>query len=79
MIGPTTQVEVWIASRLQRPDLFAGVTTADERRERVRRVILDRDMAEAIAGKRAGQSCETWGELYRRVYGRDLIAQEDAA
>ena len=79
MIGPTTQVETWIAWRIGRPDLFAGVTTPDERRERVRTVILDRGMAEAIAGRREGHPCETWSALFTRVYGVPLEAQEVAS
>jgi hypothetical protein len=67
--------EVWISRRLQRPDLFAGVTTPDERRERVRQAILDGRMAMAIAGKRAGQSAETWREVFERVYGVALAAK----
>lgn len=79
MIGPTTQVETWIAWRIGRPDLFAGITTPDERRERVRMAILDRGMAEAIAGRREGHPCETWSALFTRVYGVPLEAQEVAS
>jgi hypothetical protein len=71
--GPTIATEVWISRRLLRPDLFAGVTDQAERRERVRRVILDGDMAEAIAGKRRDAAYETWAELFERVYGEPLV------
>lgn len=71
-IGPTIATETWIARRLRRPDLFAGVTTPDDRRERVRAAILEGRMAEAIAGKRTGQSAETWRELFGRIYGQAL-------
>jgi hypothetical protein len=76
--GPTIATETWIARRLQRPDLFAGVTTPDERRERVRQAIVDGRMAMAVAGKRAGQSAETWREVFERVYGQPLAAKEAA-
>lgn len=72
---PSVQVESWICDRL-RKDLFAGLTTPAERRERLRREILDRDMAMAIAGKRKGQPCETWRELFERLYGVDLETGE---
>jgi hypothetical protein len=71
--GPTIATEVWISRRLMRPDLFAGVTDQADRRELVRRVILDGDMAEAIAGKRRDAACETWAELFERVYGDPLV------
>lgn len=72
MIGPTITVESWIARRLQRPDLFAGVTTPDQRRERVRQVIVDGRLEHGIAGKRDGVTCETWADLFQRVYGEPL-------
>lgn len=77
--GPTIATEAWIARRLRRPDLFAGVTTADDRRKRVRDAIVEGRMAEAIAGKRAGQSAETWRELFERIYGQPLDLAERAA
>lgn len=77
--GPTIATEVWIARRLNRPDLFAGVTAPDERRERVRQAILDGRMTEAIAGKRKGEACETWRELFTRVYAEPLERAEVAA
>jgi hypothetical protein len=73
--APTIATEVWISRRLRRPDLFAGVTDPDARRERVRRVILDGEMAEAVAGKRKDAACETWAELFERVYGEPLVAK----
>jgi hypothetical protein len=76
--GPTIATEAWIARRLQRPDLLAGVTTPDERRERVRQAIVDGRMAMAVAGKRAGQPAETWREVFERVYGQPLAAKEAA-
>ena len=76
--GPTTVVEAWIARRLDRPDLFAGVTTAEDRRERVRRAILDGGKSEAVAGRRPGYGCETWRETFERVYGQPLGQREAA-
>lgn len=75
---PSVQVEAWICDRL-RKDLFAGLTTPEERRERLRREIVERDMAHAVAGKRKGQTCESWSELFERIYGEPLIAPEVAA
>lgn len=72
MIGPTTQVETWIAWRIGRPDLFAGVTTPDERRERVRSAIVNDCLSDAIVGRRPGHPCETWTDLFTRVYGQPL-------
>lgn len=77
-IGPTVQVESWICDRL-RKDLFCGLTTAEERRERLRAEILERDMAEAVAGRRKGQTCESWAELFERIYGEPLVRRRRAA
>jgi hypothetical protein len=70
--GPAVAVEEWIVQRLREPTLFDGVTTADERKQRVRAAILGRDAAAAIAGKRPDASCETWTDLFQRVYGEPL-------
>jgi hypothetical protein len=77
--GPTIATETWIARRLNRPDLFVGLTTPTDRRERVRETILAGRMAEAIAGKRRDAGCETWREMFARVYGEPLERAEVAA
>lgn len=77
--GPTIATETWIARRLRRPDLFAGVTTADDRRERVRAAILEGRMSEGIAGRRQGHECETWRQLFQRIYSQPLDGGEEAA
>lgn len=72
MTTPTAQIETWIIRRLGEPDLFAGVTTADERRERVRELIERRELHLAIAGRNPSGKPETWQALYERVYGRPI-------
>lgn len=69
---PAVQVEHWILQRLDEPALFDGVTTPEERRERVRGLIERRQLHLAIAGRGPSGKCETWGALYRRIYGCDL-------
>ena len=70
----TAHVEAWIIRRLGEPGLFAGVTTADERRERVRALIERRQLRLAIAGRNPQGKPETWAALFARVYGRPLEA-----
>jgi len=60
-------VELWIAQRLRRPDLYAGVTSVDERRERVRAVILEQGLAD-VAVK--GQT--TWRQAFERAFRQPL-------
>lgn len=72
MIGPTTQVEAWIMRRLSAPALFDGITTPYERRDRVRQCLVNRGLEMAIAGRREGGECETWSQLFMRVYGESL-------
>lgn len=74
---PSVQVEAWICDRL-RKDLFAGLTTPEERRERLRNEIIDRCMCDAIAGRRKGQTCESWSELFERLYGEPLVRRAAA-
>lgn len=69
---PSVQVEAWICSRLKL-GLFDGITTPEQRRERVRKEILGRCLADAVAGRRKGQPCETWADVFQRVYGQPLI------
>lgn len=68
---PTPKEEAWIARQLGRPDLFAGVTTAEERRERVAKRIGEIGPDEVW---REGRT-ESWAEVFRRAYG---IALEEA-
>lgn len=70
--APRVSIEHWIARRLGRPDLLAGVTTPEERRERIRAAILTGQHAEAIAGKREGAACLTWREVWAELYGTPL-------
>ena len=73
MIGPTVQVEAWIKDRLREPTLFDGVTTAEQRRERVRELIHRRQLHLAVAGMPPGtKACETWTALFQRVYGQPV-------
>jgi len=67
-----------MAQRLGLPlDWDAGVTTAEQRREKIRTAILEQQRALTIAGKRAGQPAETWKALFERVYRIPLQPKED--
>lgn len=77
MKPPSTQVELWIAQRLGEPGLFAGVTTPEERRERVRALIERRQLHLAIAGRGPGGKAETWEALYLRVYQQSLAVPRE--
>ena len=68
----TASAERWIARRLLQPMMLQGVTTARERCERVRAGILARDLEHAVAGKGPHGVTETWGDLFRRLYGEPL-------
>ena len=68
----TAHVEAWIIRRLGEPGLFAGVTTADERRERVRELLERRQLRMVLAGRNPSGKPETWQALYERVYERPI-------
>lgn len=70
--------EAWMARRLELPlDWDAGVTTAEQRREKIRAAIVDQQRALSIAGKRKGQPAETWKALFERLYRIPLNPKED--
>lgn len=76
MNGPNAVVEAWMAYRLGLPPSWdGGITTREERRERIRRAIVGEGRQFAIAGKRPGKPAETWEQLFQRVYGQPLDAQ----
>lgn len=68
---PPLRAELWIARRLGHRDLFVGTTTPEERRERVRRVMLDEGFADYVAGSKNGE-IELFRDTYRRFYGEPL-------
>lgn len=70
--------EAWMARKLELPlDWDAGVTTAEQRREKIRAAIVDQQRALSIAGKRKGQPAETWKALFERLYRIPLNPKED--
>jgi hypothetical protein len=56
-----------LAKRCDIADLYAGATTTDSRRERLRAAVLERDPA--IAWRGPTGKPETYGEAFARVYG----------
>lgn len=63
--------EAWIAKRLALPDLFLGTTTTAVRRDRLKVVLLERELTESIAGRADGKPV-TWRALFKQLYGEDL-------
>lgn len=77
MILADLVAEQWLARRLQMPRSWdSGVTTAEQRRERIRAAILERNIQDTRAGWRQGNP-ETWAQLFRRVYRTPLNPTED--
>ena len=66
-----TSTEQWIIRRLGVPCLLDGVTTIDDRRERVRNLLLDRHLEPAIH-ETTKTPAVTWGEVFIQAYGREL-------
>ncbi len=65
------ELEAWICKRLQLRDLFAGVTSREIRRDRLKVVLLERGLIESIAGKFDGKPV-TWRELFRRLHNESI-------
>lgn len=56
-----------LAKRCGIEDIYAGVTSTDSRRERLRAAVLELDPA--IAWRGPTGKPETYGEAFARVYG----------
>jgi hypothetical protein len=67
------ELEAWICERLHLRALFAGVTSTETRRDRLKVVLLERGLTESIAGRRDGKPL-TWRGLFKQLYGEDLAA-----
>jgi hypothetical protein len=66
-------IEIWMARKLGMPlGWDGGITTSEDRRERIRAEILKQQRQGSIAGRQAGQPCETWAQLFLRVYGQSI-------
>lgn len=65
--------ELWLANRLERHgvQVFAGDTTAEVRRERMRTAILEAGLEAVIAGSRSSKP-ETYRDCFQRLYGVPL-------
>lgn len=59
--------ETELAKRCGIEDIFAGGTTTDSRRERLRSAVLERDPA--IAWRGPSNKPETYGEAFARIFG----------
>lgn len=64
-------IEAWIAKRLDQPGLFEGVTSREMRRDRLKVVLLKRELVESIAGRFDGKPI-TWRAIYQKLYGEAL-------
>lgn len=63
--------ESWVCKRLGMPHLFAGLTSLEIRRDRLKVVLLERELTESIAGRADGKPI-TWRALFRQLYNCDL-------
>jgi hypothetical protein len=67
------ELEAWICKRLAIRDLFAGDTTRELRRDRLKVTLLERGLTESIAGRFDGKPI-TWRALFEKLFGEDLAA-----
>jgi hypothetical protein len=65
------ELEAWVCKRLALRDLFAGLTDRETRRDRLKVVLLQRELTEAVAGKFQGKAIK-WRELFSQLYGESL-------
>lgn len=65
------ELEAWVCRRLALRDLFAGATDSATRAGRLRAVLIERDVVEAIAGSFEGKTI-SYREIHKRLYGEDL-------
>jgi len=67
--GSSLRIDLWIAHRLGRPDLYHGKTSPTVRMERQRAEIVRQGIEDHRV---VGASTETWGGLFERVHGEAL-------
>jgi hypothetical protein len=63
--------EAWICKRLGLPELFAGVTSTEIRRDRLKVVLIERELTESVAGRADGKPVK-WRDLFKQLYHVDL-------
>lgn len=69
-----TDADVWFANRFGRrgfAEVFAGVTTPEERRDRIRALIVRERRGAEIVGNRKGRPV-TYAEAFEKFYGMPL-------
>jgi hypothetical protein len=71
-----TELEAWLCERLNLPNLFAGVTSTETRRDRLKVVLLERGLTESIAGRHEGKPI-TWRALFAKLYNTELTTKGD--
>jgi len=70
---PSVAQEVWLARRLGDATFAEGVTSAEERRERLRRRIVESGRAGEHIGRSAVDGTElTFAAMFERLYGVPL-------
>ncbi len=68
----TIQGEIWLAGRLGIDDLYGGVTTREQRRERLREEILNRGLAQVVLRRGPDGNADTYSRVFLRLYGEAL-------
>lgn len=63
--------EAWVCERLELPDLFLGVTSTEVRRDRLKVVLVQRELTDSIAGRADGKAI-TWRALFKQLYDEEL-------
>jgi hypothetical protein len=66
------QGELWLAGRLGIDDLYAGLTTREKRRERIREAILDRGLEQVVLGRAPDGKADTYSRAFERLYRQPL-------
>lgn len=79
MNGSNVVVEAWMAQKLRLPMSWdAGVTTREDRREKIRARIIELGCENEFAGRTSKRGAETWAQLFMRVY-RQSVTTENLA
>lgn len=67
--------ELWLASKIRAAggqwEVFGGLTTRDERREKIRSALKAHGLSNKKCGKRSGQEV-SFGQIFEVIYGQPL-------
>lgn len=69
---PSLQAQIWLAKKLDKGlSVFAGDTTYEIRRMRMRQAIREKELGDCVVGRKDGHDI-TYSQAFERLWGEPL-------